>query len=205
MAQIPNIIPPAAFELIRNRIAEILIDEFNKQFLMTYDVDLDLDEKSIVVERSNQLDNTELSFINICLSGGGFDNKNYSGSVNGTYSYDIDIYTKSKTSALQSGDVTSSFRLQKLLRVCRYILEHPIYKTLGFSSPKINRVYCSQFNIAVPGPGVSDALSTMMSRLVFTVVSNESVELITPALISGYDTKIKINNTDEGYFYSGNS
>lgn len=200
MPLIKTIIPPSAFELIRDRIGEILIDEISNQAALTLDSDLTV---NIFIERSNQLDITDLPAINISISDGQFSNKNYSGSVTGAYAYDIDIYTAKKTNDQISGDVRASFQLQKIIRICRSILDNPIYKTLGFVSPKINRVYCSDFNIAIPGSGSGklDTQNSMMSRLKFFVESNEQTALIIPTLITGYETQVKINNTEKGYYF----
>lgn len=201
MPLIVNVIPPQGFEIVRDRIGEILFDEISSQVAKSYNTDIDA---QVYVERSNQIDKTELPLINISLSTGSYDNKNQ-GNVNGTYTFDIDAYTHAKTTEDESGDVLAAFKLQKILGVCRAILENPVYKTLGYTPGFIIRTGCSDINIAIPGAGKLDTLNTLMGRLSFTVVLIESTELIVPALITGYDTSIKMVLTNQGYKYVGNS
>lgn len=200
MPLILNVIPPQGFEIVRDRIGEILADEILSQVTKSYNEDIDAD---VYVERSNQNDKTELPLINISLSTGSYDNKNQ-GHVNGTYIYDIDIYTNAKSTDELGGDVLAAMKLQRIMGVCRAILENPIYKTLGYEPGFILRTGCSDLNIAVPGAGKLDTLNTLMGRLSFSVVIIESTTLIVPVLAAGYDTTIKMELTEDGYKYVGN-
>ena len=201
MPLILNVIPPQGFEITRDRIGEILADEISSQVAKSYNTDIDA---AVYVERSNQIDKTELPLINISLSTGSYDNKNQ-GHVNGTYTFDIDAYTHAKSTEDESGDVLAAMKLQRILGVCRAILENPIYKTLGYEAGFILRTGFSDINIAIPGAGKLDTLNTLMGRLSFTVVLVESTELIVPQLIAGYDTSLKLELTDNGYKYVGNA
>jgi uncharacterized protein YcnI len=44
-----------------------------------------------------------------------------------------------------------------------------------------------------------------MGRLIFSVEVPEGMELAVPMLLAGYDTRIKMGDTDRGYYYSGNA
>lgn len=201
MPLIVDVIPPQGFEIVRDRIGEILFDEISSQVAQSYNTDIDA---QVYVERSNQIDKTELPLINISLSTGSYDNKNQ-GNLNGTYIFDIDAYTHSKSTEDESGDVLAALKLQRILGVCRAILENPVYKTLGYMPGFIIRTGCSDINIAIPGAGKLDTLNTLMGRLSFTVVLIENTELIVPVLIAGYDTSIKMVLTNTGYKYVGNT
>lgn len=198
MSKIVNIIPPQGFEVIRDRIGEIIFEELSNQVAMSYNAEIDAE---VYVERSNQIDKTECPLLNISLANGIYDNKSNNANVTGTYTFDIDAYTNAKTNDSQSGDERAALKLQRILGVVRAILENPVYRTLGYTPGFITRTYCSEINIAVPGAGKLDTLNTMMGRISFTVQAVENTELIEPELIAGYETSLKMELTDRGYKY----
>jgi len=199
LGQIKNIIPPQFFEVIRNRIAEILVDELDCQVLLTYDTDL---EATVYVERFVPFDNTEMNAINVSFSGGPYDNQTVR-DVDGSYSYFIDVFTQANTTDADRGDTLAKFKLQKLLGVCRAIIQNPIYKTLGFQPPFIMSRQISSIAIAQPREG--ETLSVVMGRLILTIVAPENTQLLTAKLIKGFDTQVKLALTDKGYIYSGDN
>lgn len=199
MSVIENVIPQQAFERIRDRIGSILLDEINHQVLISYDNEI---EAGVYIERFVPFDKTEMPAINVTLARGSYDNKN-SISADGTYNYSIDVYTSAKSSDAKKGDSLSAVRLHRLLGICRAILENPQYKTLGFAAPFIARVSVVDINIAEPIK--QDAISVIMGRLTLAVRVPENVELITPRLIEGYDTTVKLGLTNKGYQFSGDN
>jgi hypothetical protein len=197
MPKINHAIPTQAFELIRNRIGEILIDEIDNQVTNDYNADIDC---TIFIERDSAIGKEEMPAINISLASGNFDNKN-APSADGTYLYNIDIYTKAKDSDADNGDKLSNIHLQKIIGVCRYILENQAYKTLGFAPPFISRVKCNGFNIAKINS--ADAVNSSMAQLTVEVRANEVSALGPVRLLDGYDTVVKIGTSEFGYAYSG--
>jgi hypothetical protein len=196
MSLINGIIPPQNFELVRDRIAEILTTEVANQFILTSNPDFDLD---IWIERSIPFDKEELPTINGNLATGSFSGHTQK-TTDGTYTYFIDCFTKAVSTDDDKGDQLASIKLQRLLGICRAILEDPKYKTLGFSPPSIFNRHCESLSIAEPGK--QDAASSVMGRLSFIVKVPETVELITPILLGRNDTRVKLFETDRGYFYS---
>lgn len=199
MAQIKGIIPPQYFEVIRNRIAEILVDELDGQVLLTYDTDL---EATVYIERFVPFDNTEMPAINVSFSGGDYNNQTVR-DVDGSYSYFIDVFTRANTTDNDRGDKLAMFKLHKLLGVCRAIIQNPIYKTLGFEPPFLMSRQISNISIAAPKEG--EVLSVVMGRLILTIVAPEDIQLLTAKLIDGFDTQVKLVLTDKGYIYSGDN
>lgn len=199
MALITQIINTQAFEFIRDRIGEILFDELNNQFLLSGDYDLDVD----VTIESNfpQTNKTALPVVNVSLANGKYDNKDSGGNVSGSYQFNVDIFANSETPAAGQGDRLAALKMHKLMGMCRAILEDPIYKTLGFTPPFISRVFISDVNISEPNK--EDALHTIIGRLIFNVQANEKIKLIPPTLISGYETGVRINNTNRGFQFIG--
>jgi len=195
MSRITVAIGSQAFELIRDRLVEILVDEFEGQYLLTYDSEL---EVNVFKERNNPLDKTELSSIVVSLATGSYSNKNQL-SVDGEYSYNIDIYTNEKTNDAESGDTRSALKLQKIIGITRAILEDQAYKTLGFVTPKIMHTMVTDINIRGYDP--NDTMNTSMGRLSFKVRAIETTLPITPSLIAGYQTGVLIDLSGKGYFY----
>jgi hypothetical protein len=196
MSVIDGIIPPQKFEVIRDKICEILADEIANQFILTSDSTLDLD---VWKERFIPLDESELPAINVSLATGNFAGHSQ-GTTEGTYSYFIDVHTKAATTSDDQGDSLAMLKLQKILGICRAILEDPKYKTLGLTAPIIFFRKCETLSIS--DPGKQDAASAVMGRIGFSVKTTETVELITPSLIGRNETTVKLYLTDRGYFYS---
>jgi hypothetical protein len=197
MPKLTAAIPPQAFEIIRNRIADILIDEFTNQHTISNDEDLNLE---FTLESSSPVDKTDPPLINVSFNTADFSNKNQ-GSADGTYIYSIDCYTTAKSDDDAQGDSKSSVKVQRLAGMCYAILTDPQYRNLGFTPPFIIRTTPGQINIAEPAK--KDAASIMMARFSFTVMANQINPLIVPTLIEGYDTKVKIGTSEVGYKYSG--
>jgi len=200
MSKIVNIIQQRAFELIRDRIGEVLIDELANQVAMSYNEDIDA---SVFVERSVPIAAVEMPAINVAVSRGGFDNATIV-NKDGTYTFNVDCWTRGKTTDVDCGDSLSMFKLQRLMGVVDAILSDAQYNTLGFAKPYISSTFVEELAIAEPKRN-EDAESVMMGRLTFVVRVCEGVEKLEAKLIDGFDTSVKIGITDQGYIYSGNN
>lgn len=195
---ITNVVPKQNFEVIRDRIADILNIEIDSQAQLSYEAYLDL--VTVNTEIANPVDKIDLPCIIVSYANTNFSNK-HQGSEDGLSSYHIDIYTSAKSTSTNPGDKIAALRCQKLLGLCRYILADPIYKTLGLVAPSISRVSNGEINIGQISQ--SDAINTCMGRLTVNVLCNESNKLIVPQLIAGYTTSVQLDESDSGYFYEG--
>jgi len=200
MSRINIVIGQRAFEKVRDRIYEILVDELANQVALSYDEDLDA---TVFKERSTPFAAVEMPCVNIALSRGGFDNAPIL-KKDGTYQFNIDVWTRSKTNMIEAGDTISMLKLQKLIGVIDYILSSWQYNTLGFEKPFISRVFVDEIAIADPKRN-EDAESIMMGRLNFTVRVPENVDTLEGNLIEGYRTQVKLGLTEKGYLYSGDN
>lgn len=196
MSLITQAIPPQAFEIVRDRIGAILADEINRQFIITGDAELDLD---VWVERFVPFDKEEIPTVNVSLVSGAFSGHTQK-NTDGLYSYAIDVHAKAKSSEDDRGDSLAVIRLHRLMGICRAILENPYYKTLGFTPPFIMNRHCESVSIA--DPGRQDATSAAMGRLIFSVRVIENTELVSPAALYMNNTRVKLHETDKGYFYA---
>ena len=193
---ITQAISPQAFELVRDRIGEILAFELAAQADFTYG---EIPDLTVYSERFIPFDNTELPAINISLSRGLLDSQTAIQS-DGTYRFNVDVHTLSPSSEGSPGDSEAMYKLHRLIGVVRAILEDPIYKTLGFVPPFVMNRHVD--DIAIADPDSQDTSSVVMGRLIFVVRVPETVNLIVPNLISGYETNVKLALTDKGYIFS---
>jgi hypothetical protein len=199
MSKITGIIPPQNFEYVRTRIVDILNDEISNQVTLTSNNEI---KAPAFEEKSGPFPHAELPLINVSLASGTYGNK-HQGNSTGTYIFNIDAYAKAKSTDSQNGDTRSSIQSQRILGIVRAILENPIYKTLGFEPPFLARTMCNDIKMA--NPTKDDALNVTMGQITFHVVINETTSLIQPPLIKGYHTKVKVNATNNGYVYEGDS
>lgn len=198
MSKLTTEIGPRAYELIRNRIAEILIDEFDNQFLFSYDPDIDLD---VEVERFVPYQISEMNAVNVMLARGDFDNKTAVKS-DGNFRFIIDCYANAESTETERGDSLAMFKLQKIMGICQAILESPYYLTLGFARPFIEHTRVELIEISQP-INVQEATSMVAGRITFIVRAAQNADTLVPNLIDGYNTGVKIGLTDRGYVFSG--
>jgi hypothetical protein len=199
MAILKEPIQPRNFEVVRDRIAEILQEEFDNQVALNYS---DLDVK-VCVGRFAPFDKTELPLINVCTASIPFSNGDVKG-ADGASIFNIDTYVNAAYEETQDGDTKAAILLDKILGMIWAILENPAYDTLGFTRPSITRVEVSRIDIAeYSSLQNQDAMSTIWGRLQLTVVANEETELATARIMNGYETKAKLGNTSKGYNYLG--
>lgn len=200
MSKILPGIPRRAFELIRDRICEILADELPVQSIVEYDGSLDA---TVYCERFIPFDKTDIPCVNVLLAKGIYNNKAVV-KADGTYTYNVDCYMSAKSSVGVQGDTVSAIKLQKLIGICCAILENPQYNTLGFARPFISHTEVSEIAIADPKNN-QDAVNVMMGRISFVVRVPENVDALLPRLLVGFDTQVKLGLTEKGYVFSGDS
>lgn len=196
MSVIAEPISTQAFELIRDRIGVILADELPVQADLKYDTDLDA---TVYAERFIPFDKTELPAVNVSLARGLISGQTTIRS-DGTHTYYIDVHTSAKSDDGSNGDQKAMLRLHKMLGVCRAILEDARYLTLGFQKPFIMNRHVEEIGIAEPDR--SDATSAVMGRIILSVKATETINLVIPNLIAGYETNVKLSLTDKGYIFS---
>lgn len=199
MANLTQIIPQQNFELIRDRIGVILKDEITEQVNLSGNQDINA---AVFSEKFTPFDKTDFPCINVLLSRGSYDPITPQ-SDTGDYTFFIDAYTSAKSTNLVGGDAEASFRLQRILGVCRSILRSPFYGTLLFPTPLIGHTSVSDIQIMEPNNN-QDATSAIWGRLVFRVKCTETTELQTALELDSFKTQVKLNLTDKGYLYEIN-
>lgn len=194
---IDSLIPEVGFELIRDRIMEILMFEFQNQSF-NYN-NTNCDNVNFFAERLTAMDKVEADYINISLFKGDYSNKDVA-YVDGVYQYTIDIITNAKNTPDNAGDKLANFRLQKLIGIVRYILEHPNYATLLFDRPFILHTELSKFQIYKAEKGI-DSMNNAIGQMIFTVRCGEETTPNDGNVIENNYTVVKLDLTEMGFQY----
>lgn len=192
MAKLNFRIQPRAWETIRDRLAEILADEINNQIDLNYLAEIN---PEITLERSG-FDMTDTDIVNVSFAQGRPDNKDITG-ADGSYLFNIDAYTKAKTTDDAGGDQIATLKVQTILGLIESIMDHPIYKTLGFQAPYISRVWLGETNVAQMGK--NDQKNIAMGRVQVNVKVFENHILKTPTIAAGFETSFTIGDSTKGY------
>jgi hypothetical protein len=191
-------IPYSNVELCRDKIAIILKQNLDLQYQYNYNPDAQVDK--VLIEASNPNDFTELSLVEVGIDNVSYSDKNYTGAVTASAVINVDVSVKSATSAGTKGDSASRVKCTRLLNLCRYILEDPIYKTLGFEpNGFINGV--SVDSIGMADPEKYDTQNVSIGRLVFNVIVTENNSLISGVSLLEAETQVYIGETEEGFKY----
>lgn len=198
MSKILNPIPPQGFEIVRDRIALILTTELSAQFSLTGEQD---NNATVYLERTVPVNQSEMPIVNVGVQRSDLSSQSVV-QTQETILFNIDVYHKSKTVGDLDGDSLANLKMQRLLGICRAILENPVYKRLDFD-PAIsfieNRVITS---IEIGESKRGDALSTSVGRIVFSVRIPEVTQLLLGEILGGTDTEIRLELTDKGYKYT---
>ena len=198
MAIITEVIGSQGFEIVANRIAEILAEEIpNQQQLQNFEEDVE-----VFIERITPFQTSEDVSIQVYFKGGTYDGYTNS-DVQGEYLYYIDLYT----SALQDGDtpanVISKNKNYRYLGLIRYILSSGKLPTLGFPLGLIGGKYVKsiaqdlEFSNFGSDPS-RDASNIRFSRVIFAVRVQENQLLWDGIPLQGSDTTITYEATDNG-------
>ena len=194
MAVIDFQIPARNFELIRDRIGEILATEIATQTLFT--------DVTVWSERKIPFTNEELPIINILYDTTSYDSKHV-GSKQGDNKYSIYAQYALPNTDSATGDVLGSKKAQKLAGVIDYILAYEAFSTLGFALGFIGATIVD--NITMGGMQEGDSNHTVTAKIDFTVKGVETTAQLQPLNAEGYTTQVKLNETEFGHKYTLNN
>ena len=196
--QLEYIIGEQNFELIRNRIGEILTYELRNQANLTGKQSLK--DVKVWIERVTPFDNTELPAVNIY-----YNDTLYNGSTvvnqQGQNTYHIDVLTKSKNSGSQQNDSDKqSYTLAaNLLGIVRAILQAPQYVRLNFDCGVVTHREVSEIRMGKMSN--QETTSTGGGRLLLKVNANEFTEEIKSLEACKYTTVVTLEETEKGFYY----
>lgn len=195
MALINNPIPPRAYELIRDRIGNILAVELMNQEAITYD---ELFDVPVFVQRSKPVNQDEPKIINVSFDTGRFSGQTVI-SANGDFTFYIDVIVTGQSTQTGRGDVLTNYNAQKLAGVCCGILEDPQYITLGFNRPFIGRSHVTDIAPGMIERGEATELSVV--RITLNVFCLQNEPAITGIPLSQNLTTVHLGETNLGFQY----
>lgn len=200
MATIINeIIPMQGFEFVALQIQTILNDELlNQKILQDFDSNFE-----VFLERQEAYDNSEDVMINVSLNGINYSETTQKDSQ-GSTSYFIDVYTPGVESDSQTGNEDSRKKMHLFIGMIRYILSSTKYQSLGFPIGLIGGKYVENIQF-LDNYGNQDASFIRFGRITFSVRIQENQESWTGITITGNDTTIKLDTTDEGFKLTKNN
>ena len=195
MSKITTLIGRQSYELIRNRIGEIMIDEFSAQTALGNT----FTNANVEVESSSIVDATDMSSVQVSLSTGDYSNE-HQGTSNGDFEFNIDVFCKSKSTDTVNGSVNAMFKAQALIGIIRYIFKDPHYKTLGFTPGFIGGVTVGK--IMMGDADKTDMMNSVGGRLILKVKAIEENQLLNVTLINSYRTSVILGTSAQGYLYN---
>ena len=157
------------------------------------------EDVSVFHERIIAVDKTEELVVNVL-----FDSSNSvsatQNDTQGKTSYLIDIYSNAKAKGNISGDVVSSYKLQKYLGMCRYILQSHKYNTLGLPLGTIGNTNVDSLQV-YEQENTPDTNFGRMARINFSVRLMENQQVWEGVLADQNITQSKLELTEKGYQY----
>jgi hypothetical protein len=187
-------IGPKNFEAVRDRVAIILKEECDNQNIRQTNPEL---TGTFFIERYNPPSEDEGTIITVNVDQCTPDNQTAVSQSNETR-LNIDIYGDSYQTASMDGYEKSGKKVTRLAGLIWSILQNPIYDRFSLANGIVERRSVSSIRFARVSDE-QDARFTRMARIELMVRVNETVTGISPIEADGYDTQIRIAETNKGY------
>lgn len=201
---IQGIIPTQKFELIRDRIVEILQAEYANQKALcdANDPVIPFTVPSIYCERRGQVDFQEDEVIIVKLGKAVYSNEDGEVAM-GTYTFLIDVfgYDHGETDDPFEGWYLSAKKMHKNFGLIRAILRDKDYLQLGWSNDTTINISSTRIESFIPEvrSDGEDANSETYGRMFFEVDAYEYVEDKTYLPIALVTGQLEIEDTGDGY------
>ena len=206
-ANITYKIPQSNFELIRDRIAAILLDESAAQSILygvsdgltppTITPDTDL-LWNVFIERFSAYDKSEGVVVNVGILEHELSESTVKSQKNDV-DYFIDFYCNALDTSSNDGYKLAGQKLHKIIGIARHILQSDYYVTLGFDPGTIFNRNAIKIDYSTPSND-PDTVNTRMGRITFKVVMVEEQALPTDGTTTyGYYTNMQLSTTGKGY------
>lgn len=197
MSKISEIIGPQNFELVRDKIAEILAIELAEQFVLSGDADINA---TVWLERFVPFNYNDSPAVNVSIGTIQNPSKDSASSVS-ELTINVDAIFSAKTDNSDNGDSLAQVKSHKLIGKCRAILETPAYDVLDFARSSDGIGHTSVQSIDFASKESGDAVSVAMSRMKFLVKVSETVPLVGTVPLVESNTRVTLELTDKGYRY----
>lgn len=201
MPKINTLIPPQRYELVRDRIGEILAEELLAQFGLHHNLAI---TPKVWIERFVPFNHTEVPAVAVYVADGAYSGKDQI-SVTGHYNYYVDCLTAAASTTGDHGDKLARINLQRILGMCRAILENPVYRTLDFPAPMVGGLAITAIQVSDPNER-QEATNQAYGRLTLAVAVEELVSIEETGIpLAGSATTVTLHDTDKGYVWLANS
>lgn len=203
MAKITTSIPVQKFEIVRDRIAAILIEELTNQAVLQPDGYLKnlLNSIKVYSERFHPFSESEMIAISVFFFNNDFDSKQQQ-SIRGKNTFFIDLFGFSPSTNREEGDKINAVNLQRIIGMIRFIFESPHYIRLGFDDPPlfINKTIVQSIK-RTEEENARDSGNIIMYRVVFEVDLTEEQDQVPSVALNSSYTNVTIEETDLGFEY----
>lgn len=194
---VTELIPDSPFQIIQNRIAEILFEELTAQHsLQNLDSDFEF-----FVERIHPYDTSEDVVVTIaCKEQENFEYTQINSQA--TITYFVDIFTGGVESSSQSLAENVRLKLFKYVSMVKYILNSAKYQTLGFKNGLVRNRHIKKttFDTDYSNWGNHsnyDGSGIRFCRLIYSVTTIENTEAWQGIPLQGNDSILMVG-TDKG-------
>ena len=198
MAILAETIPTQGFELVANRIGELLLEEItNQQSIQGF-----TEEVEVFLERIEPFDKSQDVQITVAYRESIFEGYTQK-DVQGLCTYFIDLFVCGQGVGDESPSINAKNKLFRYLGLIRYILSSGKIPTLGFPLGFIGGKYISKITIDTDYSNFGnhsnyDGAFIRFARVIFQVRVQENQELWNGVLLDGNTTKIGYENTSKG-------
>lgn len=196
MAILDYSISETNFEMIRDRIGAILKDELDNQATLQANPDLTAE---VFAERFSPVDPAEGNVLVVYVDRGNYTHQTEI-TQRGKFNYFVDIFTFGKQSDTETGYYKSSKKCQRLAGLILNIIQAPDYKKLGFANGIVYHRAVQDIQFDHPQDN-QDTKYARMGRVIIMVEHHNEVPATDPITASGYDTQVKLEETEKGYQY----
>ncbi len=195
MAQINEIVGKDYFQLCRDNIATIFLDELPNQ--ATLQANQDLSFSKIWCDRKRPFNSSEIPAINLSIESVNYGPKN-SGQREANLIFTIDVYDSKVSTIDGDADELLSESTWQIARTIQYILDNPIYATLGLS-PYVMHTEIQSIEGGQVGETEDNRCSIL--RIKFAVKTMSILQGATPIPYSQLATVSKLAQTEQGFIY----
>lgn len=195
MAQINEIVGKDYFQLCKDNIATILLDELQNQATLQANQDLNLSK--IWCERKRPFNASEIPAINLSIESVNYGPKNR-GQREANLTLTIDVYDSKVSTIDGDADELLSESTWQITRTIQYVLDNPIYATLGLA-PYVMHTEVQSIEGGQVGETEDNRCSIL--RIKFIVKTMSILQGATPIPSSQLNTVAKLSQTEQGFIY----
>jgi len=207
MASIDYVVGKPKHLELSKRIAEIIRDELDNQIDVLGNAALrrgDPSERTVRWEEDRMPGFEELPVIMVSFSQ---DREDAGSTVHreDTMRFMIDVYERGTHlgADYSTGYNQANKHLQNMLGFIHQVIYHPNNRYLGFPKRFVNRIRHEETNVFEPATD-KDSESVVSGRFEMICEVDREFTLNDPQSLNELDTKVRIDETDEGYYWVDN-